>query len=128
MPADSPPKRPVFLNPFQIRLPVTATVSFAHRISGLLLAVALPFLVFALSLSLRDAESYSRLLAGFGHPLVKLVLILLTWALAHHSAAGLRHLFMDIGIGQKLPIARKTAWAAHGFAVAAALLVAGALV
>ncbi|MBS1191716.1 MAG: hypothetical protein H6R10_3508 [Rhodocyclaceae bacterium] len=121
------PKRPVFLQPLQIELPVTATVSFAHRVSGLLLALALPFLVWTLALSLHDPAGYGRVLAGLQYPPVRLALLVLAWALAHHCAAGVRHLLFDAGIGTTLAVARRSAWAAHGFALAVAALVAGAL-
>lgn len=127
MKADTVSKRPVFLDPLKIKLPVTATVSLAHRISGILLAIALPFLVQALALSLRDAESYGRVAAACGRLPVKGVLLVLAWALAHHVAAGVRHMLFDAGIGTAWPQARKSAWAVHAFALAVAVLVAGAL-
>lgn len=119
-------KRPVFLDPLKIKLPVTATASLGHRISGVLLAVALPFLVQALALSLRGPESYGRVAALAQGPW-KWVLLILAWSLAHHSAAGVRHLLFDAGIGTKLAQAKRSAWAVHIFAVAVAALVAGAL-
>lgn len=126
MSAEPAGKRPVFLDPFKIKLPVTATVSLAHRISGIGLAIALPFLVWALALSLRDAESYARVAAwlrGSARPL----LVLLAWALAHHSAAGVRHLLFDAGIGTGLHPAVRSAWTVHALAVVAALIAVGAL-
>jgi succinate dehydrogenase / fumarate reductase cytochrome b subunit len=119
-------KRPVFLDPLKIKLPVTATASIAHRVSGVLLAIALPFLVQALSLSLRSPESYGWVAALTQGP-AKAVLLVLAWALAHHSAAGVRHLLFDAGIGTGLEAAKRSAWAVHGFALAVAVLVAGAL-
>lgn len=127
MAAGPPPRRPVFLQPLRIELPVTATVSFGHRVSGLLLALALPFLAWVLALSLRDPAGYGQVLAGLHSLPVRLVLLLLAWALAHHCAAGVRHLLFDAGIGTTLPAARGSAWAVHGFALAVAALVAGGL-
>lgn len=127
MAAGSHPRRPVFLQPLRIELPVTATVSFGHRVSGLLLALALPFLVWVLALSLRDPAGYGQVLAGLHSLPVRPALLLLAWALAHHCAAGVRHLLFDAGIGTTLPAARGSAWAVHGFALAVAALVAGGL-
>lgn len=118
-------KRPVFLQPWQIELPVTATVSLAHRISGLLLAAALPLLVYWLSLSLRDPEGYATVATAADSVAVKLFLIVLGWALAHHTAAGIRHMLFDAGIGMALGPARTSAWVVHGFAWAVAFFVAG---
>lgn len=120
-------KRPVFLDPLKIKLPVTATASLAHRVSGVLLAVALPFLVWALSLSLRESEGYGQVAAALGRLSVRVILIVLAWALAHHVAAGVRHMLFDAGIGTAWPQARKSAWAVHGFALAVTVLVAVAL-
>lgn len=126
MKADPSAKRPVFLDPLKISLPVTATASFAHRVSGVLLALALPFLVQMLSLSLRDPEGYARV-AGLAGGSARPALLVLAWALAHHIAAGVRHLLFDAGIGTSLDAAKKSAWAAHGFALAVTALAAGAL-
>lgn len=120
-------KRPVFLQPLKIELPVTATVSLAHRISGILLALALPLLVYGLGLSLRDAEGYAAVVAAVDRVSVKLLLVVLAWALAHHIAAGVRHMLFDVGVGMGLASARKSAWAVHAFAVVIALIVAGAV-
>lgn len=119
--------RPVFLNPLQIDLPVTATASLAHRISGVLLALALPFLVYALSRSLSGPEEYAELIARLSSVPVKLLLLLLAWALAHHTVAGVRHLLFDAGIGTEWRAARTSAWVVHGLAVLATLVAAGAL-
>lgn len=119
--------RPVFLNPLKIQLPVTATVSFGHRVSGLLLAIALPFLVCLLDLSLRDAGSYAAVVGIFQRLPVKVILAVLAWGLAHHIAAGLRHLLFDAGVGTRLRAASASAWAVHAFALAVLILVAGAL-
>ena len=40
-------RRPVFLNLIRIRFPIGAIASIGHRISGVILASALPFLVAA---------------------------------------------------------------------------------
>jgi len=45
-------KRPVYLNLLKIRLPVTGMVSFAHRVSGVLLFLFIPYAVYLFDLSL----------------------------------------------------------------------------
>jgi succinate dehydrogenase / fumarate reductase cytochrome b subunit len=120
-------KHPVFLNPLQIALPVTATVSFAHRVSGVLLALAMPFLAYALSLSLEGPDEYSRLVGWLKGVPGKVALIALTWCFAHHTAAGIRHLLFDVGIGTDIHSARASAWAVHGFSLLALLVVAGVM-
>lgn len=128
MKSDLTRKRPVFLQPLRIELPVTATVSLAHRVSGVLLALALPLLVYWLAVSVRDAEGYAAVLSVVDRAPVKLLFVVLAWALAHHIAAGVRHMLFDVGVGMQLPAARKSAWAVHVFALLVALLVAAAVV
>jgi succinate dehydrogenase / fumarate reductase cytochrome b subunit len=49
--------RPVFFNLTQIQMPVGALTSIAHRITGLLLAVGIPYGVYLLDLSLQSPQS-----------------------------------------------------------------------
>ena len=123
----SPKQRPVFFNLAKIQLPVGALTSIAHRITGVLLASGVPFCIYMLDLSLRGPAGYSQVEALLGYLPVKGAMILLTWALAHHVLAGIRHLLSDIDIGSQLPASRRSAWIANIGGVAVALLVAGAL-
>lgn len=120
-------RRPVFFNLMQIQLPVGALTSIAHRITGILLALGVPFVVYLFELSLRDVEAFERLVA-WGHSTpFKVVVIAFVWALAHHLLAGVRHLLSDIDIGSRLPHARRSAWIVNASGAAIALLAAGAL-
>jgi succinate dehydrogenase / fumarate reductase cytochrome b subunit len=120
-------QRPVFFNPAQIQLPVGAVTSITHRISGVLLALSIPFCIYLLDLSLQGPSGYGRVIAMLDHLPVKGAVIVATWALAHHLFAGIRHLLSDIDIGSQLPASRHSAWIANIGGVAVALLVAGAL-
>lgn len=113
--------RPRFLNLLQMRYPVGAIVSIGHRISGLLLIASLPVLVIGLESSLRSEADYRHLCEMLRTPWARGVIILLIWALAHHVAAGIRHLLMDAGIGSRLPLARASARLAIVFALLCAL-------
>ena len=120
-------RRPVFLNLMQIQMPVGALTSIAHRISGILLAVGVPFAVYLLELSLRDGEAFEHVAALVGSWPVKVVVVGFVWALAHHLLAGVRHLLSDIAIGSRLRPARRSAWLVNLSGAAIALLAAGAL-
>jgi succinate dehydrogenase / fumarate reductase cytochrome b subunit len=113
-------QRPVFLNLWRIRFPVGAIASIGHRISGVVLVLALPFLVWGLQLSLQG-DAMPETVAGW----MRLPAALLAWAGAHHLFAGVRHLLTDVGIGASLPAARRSAYAAliAGVAVGLAVLV-----
>ena len=98
--------RPKHLALHLIKLPLPGFVSILHRISGLLLFIALPLLLLMLQYSLRSIETYTQLLAVLAHPLVKLMLLGLLWAFLHHFCAGLRYLAIDLDYGVKLAQAR----------------------
>ena len=101
-------KRPVYLNPLRIHLPVTGWVSILHRVSGALLFLALPFGVWGLSVSLSSAAGFRRMAECVAHPLARLFLLFLIWAFAHHFFAGLRFLALDLDFGGELAAARRT--------------------
>lgn len=103
------PQRPVFFNLLLLRLPVGAVASIAHRVSGALLALALPGLLYVLMRSLRSEADFQALAGWFGHDGVRLALVLLVWALVHHGLAGVRHLGLDLGWGEGRRAARVTA-------------------
>ena len=99
-------KRPIHLDLFRIRLPLPGLVSILHRISGLLLFLALPLLLLLLQYSLLSIETYTQLVAVLQLSVVKVSLIILVWALLHHFFAGIRFLVIDMHIGVGLPQAR----------------------
>ncbi|HTP73921.1 MAG TPA: succinate dehydrogenase, cytochrome b556 subunit [Burkholderiaceae bacterium] len=105
--ADDHKPRPVYTNIHvsQIvayRLPPAGVVSILHRISGALMFLLLPLVVWLLDVSLTSEVSYERFssafVAGIGIVpafLLKLVMLALIWAFLHHLIAGVRHLWMD---------------------------------
>lgn len=120
-------QRPVFLNLMQIQMPVGALTSITHRVTGVLLALGIPGAVYLLDQSLQSPQSYARLLGMFDQWAFKAVVVVFTWALAHHLLAGIRHLLSDVDIGSHLPAARRSAWIVNVAGVAVAALAAGVL-
>jgi succinate dehydrogenase / fumarate reductase, cytochrome b subunit len=108
---------PVFLNLFRIRFPVGAVTSIAHRLSGLLLFLAFPVLVYWLDLSLRDPAGYARAVEWLQCDWVRFASVLVAWSLLHHLFAGLRFLLIDLGVGVERTAARRSAWAVNGLAL-----------
>ena len=123
----SPKPRPVFFNLAEIQLPVGALTSITHRITGVLLALGVPLVIYLLDMSLQGPLGFDQVRVVLDHLPVKGALIVLTWALAHHMLAGVRHLLSDIDIGSQLPASRRSAWLANIGGLVVALLVAGAL-
>jgi succinate dehydrogenase / fumarate reductase, cytochrome b subunit len=101
-------KRPEFrnINAFTdlttYRLPLAGWVSILHRISGALMFMLLPFIIWMFDKSLSSEFSYAKFTALFragagGVPgwFYKLIALALIWAFLHHFIAGVRHLIMD---------------------------------
>jgi len=106
------------------RLPVAGLVSIMHRISGALLFLALPFLLWMFDLSLTSEDTFERLRALGSHSLVKLILLVLIWALFHHLVAGIRYLLLDLHIGLDLKASRASAIAVYAVSLPLTFLAA----
>jgi succinate dehydrogenase / fumarate reductase cytochrome b subunit len=85
------------------RLPAPGWVSILHRVSGVLMFLLLPFIIWMFDTSVSSEYSFARFrgafTAGIGFVpgvLVKLVALALIWAYLHHFIAGVRHVWMDI--------------------------------
>jgi len=92
--------RPVNLDLATIKFPLPALTSITHRIAGVILFVGVAFLLYALSCSLETEQGFNQIktamTTGFGS--------FITWgllsALGYHFVAGVKHLIMDMGIGE----------------------------
>ena len=113
------PDRPVTLPLLSLHLPLAGWVSFLHRVSGVLLFFSLPLALYVLDRALSGPEDFDAMRELLGQPVVRILLLLAAWALAHHLFAGIRHLLMDLHFGVSLVAARRSALIAS---------VAGALV
>ncbi|WP_353136321.1 succinate dehydrogenase, cytochrome b556 subunit [Limnohabitans sp.] len=101
-------KRPEFRNINALtdlptyRLPAAGIVSILHRISGLIMFLLLPFIVWMFDTSVSSEISFAKFSAAFNvglgfvpAVLVKVVVLGLIWAYLHHLIAGIRHVYMD---------------------------------
>lgn len=95
-------KRPVNLDIKTIHLPITSYVSILHRVSGVALFVIVGLFLWMLDTSLASEESFKDLQNILTSPIVTLILWGMLAALIYHSVAGIRHLIMDMGIGETL--------------------------
>ncbi|MDO3722033.1 MULTISPECIES: succinate dehydrogenase, cytochrome b556 subunit [Marinobacter] len=99
-------KRPVNLDLGKFHFPLPAITSILHRISGIIIFVGVAFMLYGLQLSLSGEEGFSRmneLLDGF---FAKLIIWGILSALLYHLVAGIKHLLMDMGIGEELETGR----------------------
>ena len=108
------PKRPEFRNIHAFtdlpsyRLPLAGLVSILHRISGAIMFLLLPFIIWMFDMSVSSEISFDRFTRVFNAGIalspgstipgwfMKLIALVLIWAFLHHLIAGLRHLWMDV--------------------------------
>lgn len=95
-------QRPVNLDLRTIKLPITGVTSFLHRVSGIILFFGIAVLLYGLDKSLASAEGFAEVKECLTSPLAKFVIWGLLSALLYHLVAGIRHLIMDMGIGETL--------------------------
>ena len=84
------------------RLPPAGIVSILHRVSGAMMFLLLPFIIWMFDTSVTSEISYGEFTSLFagGAGFVpgwffKLIALALIWAYLHHFIAGVRHLWMD---------------------------------
>jgi succinate dehydrogenase / fumarate reductase, cytochrome b subunit len=105
---NSKAKRPEFRNINALtdlpsyRLPLAGIVSILHRISGALMFLLMPFIVWMFDKSLTSEISFDVFTSAFSAGMLglpgfiwKLVALAVIWSYLHHFIAGLRHLYMD---------------------------------
>lgn len=105
-------QRPVHLNLVKIRLPVGGVLSILHRATGALLVLLLPFALSMLDRSLQDPAAFTEIAARFTSLEGRIALLIMVWVFAQHFMSGIRHLLLDIGIGDSRLAARLNAWLA----------------
>lgn len=86
--------------------PFTSIVSILHRVSGIILFLFIPFLLWMLETATGSTDGFAHIQTVLTNPVAKLILWFLLVAFCYHLLAGIRHLLMDIGIGESLRSAR----------------------
>lgn len=102
-------KRPINLDLTSMTFPPMAIASILHRVSGITLFLLLPFILCLFAKSLNSADSFIQMQMLLTHPVYKLCLWGFSVAMVYHIIAGLRHIVMDMGIGEHLSAGRASA-------------------
>jgi succinate dehydrogenase / fumarate reductase cytochrome b subunit len=115
----------------QYRLPPAGWVSILHRVSGLILIVLMPFVIWMFDTSLSSEVSFDQFrtafIGGIGFVpafIVKLAALALIWGFLQHLCAGVRHLYMDFTHTVDKEFGRVSALVAMGVAAALTLVFA----
>ena len=119
------------LDATQYRLPPAGWVSILHRVSGLVLILLMPFVIWLFDNSLTSEVTFTQFSAAFVGGigfvpafLVKLAALALIWAFLQHFCAGVRHLYMDFTHSVTKEFGRTSALVAMGVAAALTLVFA----
>lgn len=117
--------RPKFLNLLKIHLPITGIASINHRISGVILFLAIPLSLYLFQLSLSGNNGFNEVMDFLSSMWIKIALIPFLWAFTHHLLAGFRFLLIDQNIGISLINARRSAWLVTVLAIVITLGITG---
>ena len=93
-------KRPVNLDLTTIKFPIPAIISILHRVSGVYLFIGIGFVVWMLSSSLDSRQGFQAVADVLSGGIAKLVVWITVSAVLYHFVAGIKHLLMDLGIGE----------------------------
>ena len=100
-------KRPINLDLSTIKFPIIAIASILHRISGFIIFFLIPLSLWALQKSLSSDAGFMAVSTCLQNPILKFILWAFIIPLIYHLLAGIRHLFMDVGVGDTLAGGRR---------------------
>lgn len=101
---------PVFLDITKMHFPITAIMSIFHRITGVVLFLFIPFLLYLLSASLASEDSFNHIKQLIHQTNVSILIWIMLSAISYHLLAGVRHLLMDCGLWEHFKQAQVTAY------------------
>ena len=102
--------QPVFLDLSKIKFPVTAIVSILHRVSGVAMFLAMPFIMAWMFMVTFSSSSFAIYIVYSSFLWVKAIYFLILMALTYHAFAGIRHMYHDISHDHSLSSTRLSAW------------------
>ena len=106
--------RPKYLNLLKIKLPIAGIISIFHRLTGILLFIAIPASLYLLRLSITDAQSFQTAVSLMLYPLSRFLILLVIWSFVHHTITGVRFLLIDMELFLDKKASRYSAWAVVG--------------
>jgi len=120
-------ERPKNLDLSTVKFPITAIASILHRVSGIIVFVALAIFLILLNCSLSSQPDFNRVAAYFDNFLIEFIIWGSLTGLAYHAVFGVRHMIQDLGCWEEMDSASLSAKV--GFAMTVILsLLAGVLV
>ena len=104
--------RPVYINLFQIRLPVSAISSITHRLAGIyIFFITLPLSLYLLYFSTKSYNDFMVLKDYFNNSTFLSTFVSFSFLVfAYHILTGVRHLLQDLHIGESLSASRLSSY------------------
>ena len=104
--------RPVYINLFQIRLPVSAISSITHRLAGIyIFFITLPLSLYLLYFSTKSYNDFMVLKDYFNNSTFLSTFVSFSFIVfAYHILTGVRHLLQDLHIGESLSASRLSSY------------------
>jgi len=119
--------RPINLDLTTIRFPIPAIASIFHRISGVVLFLFIPVMLWMLQQVMGSEAQFDQMKTCLGSIWFQWVLWGGLTALSYHLIAGIRHLLMDMDIGETLKGGRIGAWIVIVLALICSFLIGAGL-
>ena len=94
----------------QYRFPVMAIASIFHRVTGVLLLIYLPFVLYYLHMSLLGSSGFFLAKMTLARPCEKIFLWLFLSSVIYHLLSGLKHIVMDFVYWESLRAAKISSW------------------
>ena len=94
-------KRPVNLD-FGAIITIPSIASILHRITGVFLVAGMAVLIYLLDESLASEQQFNDVKMLASSVVFKLIVLAVLAGLIYHSVAGVKHLMLDMGIGETL--------------------------
>jgi succinate dehydrogenase / fumarate reductase cytochrome b subunit len=104
--------RPVYMNLFQIRLPISAISSITHRLAGIyIFFISLPLFLFLLYFSTKSYNDFMFIQHTFNNSIFFSTFVSFSFLVfAYHILTGIRHLLQDLHIGESLSASRVSSY------------------
>ena len=104
--------RPIYINLFQIRLPVSAISSITHRLAGIyIFFVTLPLSLYLLYFSTNSYNDFMILKNNLSNSFYLSTFVAFRFLVyAYHILTGVRHLLQDLHIGESLSASRASSY------------------
>ena len=120
-------ERPKNLDLSTVKFPITATASILHRVSGIIVFIALAIFLTLLNCSLSSAQDFHSVQGYLDLFIVEFIFWGSLTGLAYHAVFGVRHMIQDLGYWEEMDSASLSAKVGFGLTAVLSIL-AGILV